>query len=220
MLVWRMFYYSYETRYYKDNAPAMAGKSFRDVPYSLSTMVRVFVFSWLPVVVNKCMISVVMLFMFGDWKRILLAEAVTSIYTALCIITNHSGSDVYKFGRDDDDDWAPPRNSSEFYCCQAIASVNFYLLSKHENEWSGLFAWSTGYLGLQIEHHMFESDSPLVLIRAAPLIKQVCATHGVPYIHESLVRRVSKTFAAAIGLSKKQTVIPYSVVRDCKSKHL
>lgn len=47
--------------------------------------------------------------------------------------------------------------------------------------------WLMGGLNLQIEHHLFPSMPSSTLRRARPIVREHCATHGVPYTEAGLI---------------------------------
>jgi len=116
-----------------------------------------------------------------------IAEIVSNIHTFIVIAPNHSGDDVYRFNRTYD-----PSNRGEFYLRQIIGSVNY----TYGNDATDVMH---GFLNYQIEHHVFPNMSVLVYQRIAPMMQAVCEKHNIPYIQESVFRRVGKTIDIMVG---------------------
>lgn len=119
-------------------------------------------------------------------KNLFYAELLTNAHAFLAIVTNHAGNDMYRF-----------RNgcrpySGSFYLRQVLASVDF---------WTGsdLNDFMHGYLNYQIEHHLWPSLSMLSYKRSQPLVKALCAKHGVPYVQENVFLRLKKTVDIMTG---------------------
>lgn len=121
-------------------------------------------------------------------KNLFYAELLTNAHAFLAIVTNHAGHDMYRF-----------RNgcrpySGSFYLRQVLASVDF---------WTGsdINDFMHGYLNYQIEHHLWPSLSMLSYKRSQPLVKALCAKHGVPYVQENVFLRLKKTVDIMTGSS-------------------
>jgi fatty acid desaturase len=121
-------------------------------------------------------------------KNLFYAELLTNAHAFLAIVTNHAGHDMYRF-----------RNgcrpySGSFYLRQVLASVDF---------WTGsdINDFMHGYLNYQIEHHLWPSLSMLSYKRSQPLVKSLCAKHGVPYVQENVFLRLKKTVDIMTGSS-------------------
>lgn len=120
---------------------------------------------------------------------LLLHEALTNLHSFLVIVTNHAGDDVYRF----ETSCAP--SSGEFYLRQIIGSVNF---TCGNDVVDFLHCW----LNYQIEHHIWPDLSMRSYQKLQPLVKQVCAKHGVPYLQQSVWRRLKKTVDIMVGNTK------------------
>lgn len=59
-----------------------------------------------------------------------------------------------------------------------------------------------GYLNYQIEHHLWPDMTMLQYKRAQPLVKAVAEKYGLPYVQESVWRRLGKTIKIMTGESK------------------
>jgi len=121
-------------------------------------------------------------------KNLFLAELLTNFHGFVAVVTNHAGDDMYRFR-----DGCRPYSGS-FYLRQVLASVDF---------WTGsdINDFMHGYLNYQIEHHMWPSLSMLSYKKSQPLVKALCAKHGVPYVQENVFWRVKKTVDIMTGVS-------------------
>jgi len=118
--------------------------------------------------------------------NLLFAEILTNIHGFLAVVTNHAGNDMYRF-----------RNgcrpfSGSFYLRQVLASVDFSM-------GTDLVDFFHGWLNYQIEHHLWPSLSMLSYQKSAPMVREVCAKHGVPYIKENVFIRLKKTIDIMVG---------------------
>jgi hypothetical protein len=120
--------------------------------------------------------------------NLLLAEMLTNIHGFITIVTNHSGSDLYKFN-----DAVVPK-SGAFYVRQVVSSANF-------NMGSDLIDFMHGFLNYQIEHHVFPDLSMRQYQIAAPKLQKICGNYGVPYIKEDVFVQLIKTLDIMVGYS-------------------
>jgi len=126
---------------------------------------------------------------------LVLAELLTNVHSFIIIVTNHAGDDLYRFDRH------CTARSSTFYLRQIISSVNFR--TGTTGSWFGdLNDFHHGWLNYQIEHHIWPDLSMLSYQRAAPLMKALCAKHGVPYVQQSVWWRLKKTVDIMIGAAE------------------
>jgi len=119
-------------------------------------------------------------------QNLFLAEILTNIHAFVAIVTNHAGDDMYRFRSG-----CKPYSGS-FYLRQVLASVDF-------TYGSDVIDFMHGWLNYQIEHHMWPSLSMLSYQKAAPIVKEICERHGVPYVHENVFWRVHKTVEIMVG---------------------
>ena len=115
-----------------------------------------------------------------------LAELFTNIHGFVVITTNHAGADVQAFSG------PVTGGKAEFYWRQVVGSVNF-------RTGGDLNDALHGFLNYQIEHHLFPELTMRQYQRIAPRVKALCAEYGVPYLQESVWRRLGKTVAVMIG---------------------
>jgi len=117
---------------------------------------------------------------------LVLAELLTNAHAFLNIVTNHAGDDLYRF------EHHCVAKTSTFYLRQIISSVNF-------RTGSDLNDFTHGWLNYQIEHHLWPDLSMLSYQKSAPLVKALCAKHGVPYLQHSVWWRLKKTVEIMVG---------------------
>jgi fatty acid desaturase len=103
----------------------------------------------------------------------LLAEILTNLHSFLVIVPNHAGDDLWRFDR-------PTTNKGEYFLRQILGSANFRT-------------------GGQIEHHLWPDLPMAACARAQPRVRALCAQHGVPYVQQSVWRRVWKTMRVMVG---------------------
>jgi fatty acid desaturase len=120
------------------------------------------------------------------------AEALTNLHTFLVVGPNHSGEDLYRFT-------SPPRSRGEAMLRQVIGSAN-YAVGGDATDLAHL------WLNYQIEHHIWP-DLPMLRYRELqPKVKALCAKYGIPYVQESVVTRVKKMLAVAVGSASMRRV--------------
>jgi fatty acid desaturase len=121
-------------------------------------------------------------------KNLVLAELLTNFHGFVAVVTNHAGDDMYRFRSG-----CRPFSGS-FYVRQVTASVDFAY-------GTDLVDFLHGYLNYQIEHHLWPSLSMLSYQKAAPLVRDICKKHGIPYVKESVFIRLKKTVDIMTGAS-------------------
>ena len=128
---------------------------------------------------------------------LVLAEFLTNFHSFLVIVTNHAGDDLYRFERHCN------ARSATFYMRQVTSSVNFRTgngIGKNPHGfWADLNDFHHGWLNFQIEHHVWPDLSMLSYQKAAPLLREICHKHGVPYVQESVWLRLFKTVDIMTG---------------------
>ncbi|HHO59765.1 MAG TPA: fatty acid desaturase [Thiotrichales bacterium] len=115
----------------------------------------------------------------------LLAEALTNLHAFLVIVPNHAGDDVPLFQASTD-------SKGEFFFRQIVGSVNYPAGS------DGLDFFHGG-LNYQIEHHLWPKMSLCQYRRAQPRVRELCERKGIPYIQESVFRRLKKAVDIMVG---------------------
>ena len=119
-------------------------------------------------------------------KNLFVAELVTNAHGFLAVVTNHAGDDMYRFR------FGCRPFSGSFYLRQVLASVDYDL-------GTDLIDFMHGWLNYQIEHHMWPNLSMLSYRKAAPLVREICARYGVPYVRENVFWRLKKTVDIMTG---------------------
>jgi fatty acid desaturase len=124
------------------------------------------------------------------------AELLTNLHTFLIITPNHVGDDISIFD-------GPPQDRAEFYRRQVVGSTNF-------RTGGDLNDFLHGWLNYQIEHHLFPDLTMLQYQRIQPEVRAICERHGVPYVQQSVWKRLSKTVAVMTGRAdmRRETVAP------------
>ena len=117
--------------------------------------------------------------------NIVLAELLTNLHSFLMIVPNHAGHDVYRFNQ-------PTKDRYGFYLRQIIGSVN-YRCGGHLND------FMHGWLNYQIEHHLWPDMTMLQYQKAQSKVKAICLKHNVPYIQESVYKRLIKLLNVMVG---------------------
>ena len=121
-----------------------------------------------------------------------LADAVSNVHAFVTIVTNHAGSDLYRF------DTPTPPNSDEFFLRNVLSSAN-YRAGKPGTLGGDVNDFLHGWLNYQVEHHCWPKLSMLSYQRGAPELKAICERHGVPYTRESVFVRTKKTVDVMVG---------------------
>ncbi|KAI4537235.1 hypothetical protein MG293_012098, partial [Ovis ammon polii] len=67
-------------------------------------------------------------------------------------------------------------------------------------EYSFFNDWFTGHLNFQIEHHLFPTMPRHNCHKVAPLVKSLCAKHGLPYVNKPMLKAFGDI------LSQRQTL--------------
>ncbi len=138
----------------------------------------------------------------GTWSAFsalcnsVMAEALSNLHTFAVIVPNHSGDDVYRF-----DD--RPASRAEHAIRQIIGSVNF-ATGTDPIDFAHL------WLNYQIEHHIWP-DIPMRQYQIVqPKVRALCEKYGIPYVQESVFKRVKKMMDIAVG----NTTMPRGVRRS------
>jgi fatty acid desaturase len=137
----------------------------------------------------------------GPWSAFsalcnsVMAEAISNLHTFTVIVPNHSGDDVYRFED-------RPASRAEHAIRQIIGSVNF-ATGGDPNDFAHL------WLNYQIEHHIWP-DIPMRQYQIVqPKVRALCEKYGIPYVQESVFKRLKKMIDVAVG----NTTMPRGVRR-------
>ena len=115
----------------------------------------------------------------------LLAEVLVNLHTFAIIVPNHAGGDLYRFE-------SPARGKQAFYRRQILGSANY-------RTGGDLNDFAHGFLNYQIEHHLWPDLPMRAYQRAQPRVEALCAAHGVPYVQQSVWRRLQRTVGVMVG---------------------
>jgi len=116
------------------------------------------------------------------------AELIANLHTFLVIAPNHAGEDLHRFTE-------RPRDRKEWFVRQVLGSANF-------TTGGDLRDFLSGFLNYQIEHHLFPDLPPRQYQRIQPRVRALCERYGLPYRQETLLARVQKLCAIAVGEAK------------------
>jgi fatty acid desaturase len=130
----------------------------------------------------------------GVLVALVMAELLANLHSFLIIVPNHTGADVYRY-------LSPARARDDFYLRQLMGTVNY-------RSRNGLSDFLMGYLNYQIEHHLWP-DLPMLKYRqAAPQVRALCQKYGVPYLEQSLWRRILQMWAIMEGQQSMKIAKP------------
>ena len=120
-------------------------------------------------------------------------RAAHQLHSFVVIVTNHAGGDLYRFEKH-----CAPR-SATFYLRQVVSSANF-TAGAPGTTLGDLNDFFHGWLNYQVvEHHLWPDLSMLSYQKTAPLVKAICAKHGVPYVQQNVFWRLKKTVDIMTG---------------------
>ncbi len=200
-LTWRVSYYAATTihalhsaRERRARQTSVAGSSIRRRDLWLPWYPRgrdLVVQSWLVYGGLRFVALPALLWTWSPWAafslavNLVLAELYANLHSFVVIVPNHAGGDLYSFD-------APATSKAEFQLRQILGSVNY----RCGGDWNDFLH---GFLNYQIEHHLWPSWTPRQYQRAQPRVKEICARHGVPYVQESVFKRLRRLARVAVG---------------------
>lgn len=193
-LTWKVTYYSARTlSFYKGNKPIHFGNFFdlrhraqRTLWLELFLPYALFHFVFLPILFEY-LLGIGQAYL---WCRFV-AEILHNLHTFIIIVPNHAGDDLHRFENVD----RKQRGGTGFYLRQILGSVNY----RTGNEWLDL---PQMYLNYQIEHHLFPALPMRQYRIIQPKVRAICAKYQVPYLQDSLWRRLAKMIDIATGDTK------------------
>jgi len=115
----------------------------------------------------------------------ILAEIFTNMHSFLVMMPNHAGDDVMMFDE-------KASGKGEFYLRQIIGSVNY-------PTGSNLNDFFYGWLNYQIEHHLWPAMPLSQYQKVQPQVIAICKKHNIPYLQESVFKRLLKTVDVMVG---------------------
>uniref|UniRef100_A0A4W2GM72 Fatty acid desaturase 2-like protein FADS2P1 n=1 Tax=Bos indicus x Bos taurus TaxID=30522 RepID=A0A4W2GM72_BOBOX len=105
---------------------------------------------------------------FGTLVLIYLVKLLESLWVAYVTQMSHI---PMKMSTEENQDW---------FSSQVLATCNV--------EQSFFNDWFTGHLNFQIEHHLFPTMPRHNYHKVAPLVKSLCAKHGLPYVNKPILK--------------------------------
>ncbi|XP_025121826.1 fatty acid desaturase 2-like protein FADS2B isoform X3 [Bubalus bubalis] len=120
---------------------------------------------------------------FGTLVLIYLVKLLESPWIAYVTQVSHI---PMKMNTEENQDW---------FSSQVLATCNV--------EQSFFNDWFTGHLNFQIEHHLFPTMPRHNYHKVAPLVKSLCAKHGLPYVNKPIL----KAFGDIIRALKKSAAL-------------
>lgn len=128
----------------------------------------------------------------GALANSLLAELLVNLHAFAVVGPTHTGVDIPIFQ-------GKARNRGEFFVRQVLGSVNY-------RSSGPVSRFLQGYMGYQIEHHLFPdlplSQYPLVQAETEAL----CMKYGIPYRKHSVWKRIWEMIHAIVGDERAPTV--------------
>ncbi|XP_043772467.1 fatty acid desaturase 2-like protein FADS2B [Cervus elaphus] len=113
---------------------------------------------------------------FGTMVLIYLVKFLESPWIAYVTQMSHI---PMKVSKEENQDW---------FSTQVLATCNV--------EESFFNDWFTGHLNFQIEHHLFPTMPRHNYHKVAPLVKSLCAKHGLPYVNKPMLKAFGDTLRA------------------------
>jgi fatty acid desaturase len=141
----------------------------------------------------------------GEWAVLsvflnrLLAEVFANVHSFLVVAPNHSADDLYRFD-------FHYQGKEQFYVTQVLGSANYHCGTEFTD-------YMSIWLNYQIEHHLFP-DLPMTKYREIqPKVEALCEKYGLPYVQESIWKRVGRLVDVCIGKTtmKRLSAFPRSL---------
>jgi fatty acid desaturase len=101
------------------------------------------------------------------------------------IVPNHVGDDILLFEES-------ANTKSEFFLRQITGSANF-------KTGGDINDFLHGWLNYQIEHHLWPDLPASQYQILQPQVKALCQKYGIPYVQESVWKRLKKTVDVMVG---------------------
>jgi fatty acid desaturase len=132
----------------------------------------------------------------GPWAAVnvamnsAMAEVLTNVHSFMVIVPNHAGADLFRFED-------APSGRGDFLMRQILGSANYRTGGDGVD-------FLHGFLNYQIEHHLWPDLPMRAYQRAQPQVKTLCEEHGIPYVQESVFKRVRRTVKVMVGRETMQ----------------
>jgi len=127
----------------------------------------------------------------GEWAFFsvlvnkVLGEILNNIHSFIVIAPNHTADDLYRFD-------FHYQGKEQFYVTQVMGSANYHCGTEFVD-------YMSIWLNYQIEHHLFP-DLPMTKYREVqPKVKALCLKYGLPYVQESVWKRVGRLVDVCVG---------------------
>lgn len=137
---------------------------------------------------------------FSVWANSVAAEVLSNVHCFAIIAPNHAGDDVYRFD-------TPARGRADLYLRQVVGSANY-------GTGGDVGDFLQGFLNYQIEHHLFPTLPPRRYPQLQPRVKALCARYGVPYVQQSVFRRVKKLVDIMVGNASMPHAVTWAADDD------
>ena len=128
------------------------------------------------------------IYFYNTLYNLILVDIFANIYSFIIIVTNHAGSDLYRFDTHGTLDFRRVYRA-------VLGSVNYPL-------GNDIIDFLHGYLNYQIEHHMFPNLSCLEYKKLAPEVEKICKEYKVQYIKQNVFIRMYYTYRIFTKLDK------------------
>ncbi len=122
--------------------------------------------------------------------NLLVAEVLANLHAFAIIVPSHAGDDILRFD-------TPPQTSDEALLRQLHGTAN-YRTGGAVND------LLHGYLNYQVEHHLWPDLAPAQLVRAQPRLQELCEQYGMPYLQDSVWRRLAALLRDVLGETQTQ----------------
>ncbi len=191
---WRASYYAQKTT----AALRQRDQALRPDEKQLPELVQLVLENWAPAFLVELVLFPALYLPLGPWAAFSAAcnswaaEVLTNLHTFAVVGPNHSGDDLFRFTD-------APKSKAERYFRQVVGSVNFRT-GGDLNDWLHLF------LNYQIEHHLWP-DAPMRSYQwLQPRVKEPWEKRGVPYVQQSVWKRIGKLTDIFVGNSRMQVM--------------
>jgi fatty acid desaturase len=184
---WRASYYAQATA----RALRARNKALHPERRQAPELVQLVLENWGPYFLIELVLFPVLFLLLGPWAAFSvacntwMAELLTNLHTFVVIAPNHAGDDLFRFTD-------APKSKAERYFRQVVGSVN-YRTGGDLNDWLHMF------LNYQIEHHLWPDATMRSYQWLQPRVKALCEKHGVPYVQESVWKRVGRLADVFVG---------------------
>ncbi len=211
----RIFWVGVFTWIWQYYAPAMRGVETRVRPFTVFDfeLLNVIHFWYHRVLPYVAFHFVLLPLLFAPWGTAgvlqvlaarILADLFLGAYMYLVGVTNHVGSDLYKFKADIPCN--PKDSKGEWYLQQILSTTGF--ASRN-----GFTDYLHCFMNFQIEHHLMPNLPPSKYRKAKPEVMRICKEHGIPYVEENIFKRFLRTKEVFLGEKEMKTYVREDTIR-------